>query len=233
MWPFKHRPLLDDDVARWHVDNACWLLRNLARTPVTRESRLILPGAGCYRFGKATGHDLAMRIFDQTKAFAGMADWPLTLRADEDSDERHIGYDPSLANDPFRLIAMLARDLSHRLLYSLGETPHCSDENEWLALTDVLGCLMGFGVFLANDAITVVTVRQGSKYFIGEYRTDFCGHLSEHELVFDLAMFLTVRNLSASEAQCFLEPHLVDHLKTALKDIDAYKDELKQAYDGY
>jgi len=122
MWLFKRQPLLNNDTARWHVDNMCWLLRNLARTPVVQESRLILPGPHCYRFGKATGEALAMRIFEQTKAFAGMADWPLALYPDTYEEEDCFDYAYGMEDNPFEFIAMLVRKLAHRLLESLKET---------------------------------------------------------------------------------------------------------------
>jgi|GEM_PF-1698647 len=232
MWLFKRQPLLNNDTARWHVDNMCWLLRNLVRTPVVQESRLILPGPHCYRFGKATGEALALRIFEQTKAFAGMADWPLALYPDTYEEEDCFDYAYGMEDNPFEFIAMLVRKLAHRLLESLKGNPPC-DETELKALSEVLGCLMGFGVFLTNDAISVITLRQGGKTNVGEYKANIRGALSERELVFDLAMFLTVRDISPDNAFRYLEPLPSDNLKIAMKDMNHYRAELKAAAEGY
>jgi hypothetical protein len=232
MWPFKRQPLLDDDTARWHVDNMCWLLRNLARTSIVRESRLILPGPHSYRLGKATGEELALLIFEQTKAFAGMVNWPLALFPSIYEEEDCFGFASGMEDNPYELIAMLVRKLAHRLLMSLEGTPPC-DETELNALSEVLGCLMGFGVFLTNDATSVITLRQGGRMSVGEYKADVRGALSERELVFDLAMFLTIRDLQPDNAFRYLEPLPSDNLKTAMKDMNSYRTELKAAAEGF
>ena len=67
MWPFKRRPLLDDNIARWHVDNFCWLLRNLANTPMFEGSRLVLPAPGFFRLDETVGHAMAEDVFNQVK----------------------------------------------------------------------------------------------------------------------------------------------------------------------
>jgi len=92
---------------------------------------------------------------------------------------------------------------------------------------------MGFGVFLTNDAISAITLRQGGKTNVGEYKADIRGALSERELVFDLAMFLTVRDISPDNAFRYLEPLPSDNLKIAMKDMNHYRAELKAAAEGY
>lgn len=68
---------------------------------------------------------------------------------------------------------------------------------------------------------------------VGEYKADVRGALSERELVFDLAMFLTIRDLSPDNAFRYLEALPSDNLKIAMKDMNSYRTELKAAAEGF
>ena len=129
LWPFKPSTLLDADTVQWHVDIACWFLRNHGETCPRKPARLILPGRGFYRLTEADGRPLVEQIFEQTKAFAGLAEWHVDVVAQErpslapdvdvveaanDLGGRRtlppsIGYLPEWQDDPFRLITWFAR----------------------------------------------------------------------------------------------------------------------------
>ncbi|HTN40216.1 MAG TPA: hypothetical protein VLZ84_03635, partial [Asticcacaulis sp.] len=80
---------------------------------------------------------------------------------------------------------------------------------------------------------SVITIRQGGRMSVGEYEADVRSALSERELVFDLAMFLTIRDLSPDNAFRYLEPLPLDNLKIAIKDMESYLTELKAAAEGF
>ena len=252
MWPFKRQPLLDPDTARWHVDNACWLLRNLGRTPMFNETRLVLPAPGFFDTGGVEGHALAEAIFHKVKAYAGMSGWPVELVSDvatydrsstdliqapsqhtplglfmRDRDMVRISYAPRLLKTPVNLIATFAHELAHYLVKSIEDTLPCDPDLEEL-LTDQAACLMGFGVFMANSAFQFEQFRDAGSGTQG-WRSQRNGYLPEGDLVFDLALFLTAKDIKPDEAMRCLKPHLADQLKTAMKDMEAYRAELQAA----
>ena len=252
MWPFKSQPLLEPDVARWHVDNMCWLLRNLAHTPTFADTRLVLPAPGFFDVGDSEGHARAEAVFDKVKSYAGMADWPAMLVSDVEVYERHgdlvqatsrrtplglfisdhehgvrIAYAPRLLKFPGNLIATFAHELSHYLVKSIEDTLPCAPEEEEF-LTDQTACFLGFGVFMANSAFQFEQWRDAGAGTQG-WRTQRSGYLPENDLVFDLALFLIVKNLSADEAAKHLKPYLADALKKAMRDVEAYRVELDTA----
>ncbi|ESQ74488.1 hypothetical protein ABAC402_14310 [Asticcacaulis sp. AC402] len=253
MWPFKRQPVLEDDVARWHVDNMVWLLRNLAYTPMFRETRLVLPAPGYFDTDGAAGHARAEAIFAKVKAYAGMADWPVQLVSDvgtyeyqrgdliqaaarptplglfmRDHDEVvRIAYAPALLNKPVNLIATLAHELAHYVVTSIEDTLPCLPEEEEF-LTDQTACFLGFGVFLANSAFEFDQWRNDGTGTQG-WSTQRNGYLGEIDLIFDLALFLTAKGEPADAALPCLKPHLADLLKKAMKDAEAYRGELSAA----
>ena len=217
MWPFKPRPLLPEETMRWHADVACWFGRHYGRTPTVTDARLILPGRGFYRLGKATGDDLAQRIFDQTKTFAGMSGRPGQLPGQLDAN----------VDDAYSMVAMSVRVLANDLIQTADEPPPVDDQDIG-ATADAIACLMGFGVFLANLAVTERRVG-GHKVSTLEYIADPLGGLSEPDLVFAIALFLTFRELPPATAAEFLEPLLAEMLPKAMKDAAAFRDEMKTA----
>ena len=252
MWPFKRQPLLTADVMRWHVTNMCWLLRNLANTPMFTDTRLILPAPGFFDSGDEDGHAKAQLIFAAVKSYAGMGDWPVKLVSDVAVYEPHgnlvqapsqntplglfirdhehgvrIAYAPRLLKTPVNLIATFAHELAHYLVKSIEDTLPCDpDEEEFL--TDQTACFMGFGAFLANSAFQFEQWRDAGAGTQG-WQTRRNGYLPENELIFDLALFLTIKELPVVDALPYLKLHLADNLKKAMRDVAPYRDELIDA----
>lgn len=252
MWPFKSKPILEPETARWHVRNFCWLLRNLLNTPMFEETRLVLPRPGVFKTEDVAGHAKAEAIFTQVKFYAGMADWPVRLVSDIKVYEPHgdlvqatthntplglfmrdhsggvqIAYAPRLLEDPVALISTFSHELAHYVVHSIEDTLPCDPAEEEF-LTDQAACFLGFGVFLANSAFQFEQWRDSGAGTQG-WRTRRNGYLSERDLVFDLALFLAAKGLPPSDALACLKPHLADLLKTALKDVETYRDEWENA----
>jgi hypothetical protein len=98
MWPFARKPVVDDETAAWHVDNFAWLIRQFGGAAGLAKSNLVLPMPGYFVTEGEKGHPFALRIFDQIKAYCGMADWEADLIAD----------DNPLADDASLALAMIA-----------------------------------------------------------------------------------------------------------------------------
>ena len=240
LWPFKPSTLLDADTMQWHVDIVCWFLENCGDRLPAKPARLILPGRGFYRITEAGGPALVEQVFQQTKAFAGLAEWqydlvaesPLVLPADTDLIEiandpdgddlprGSIGYLSQWQNDPFPLIGWFARALGQELVKTIEDQPPC-DEDQFFAASDVVAGMLGFGVFLADGAVSLQCGRYATR------NPDAA--LSEVEFVFDIALFLTLHNLPADGAAQFLKAHLADRLKPALRDAAPFRHALLAA----
>ncbi|WKL57768.1 hypothetical protein Q1W73_01945 [Asticcacaulis sp. ZE23SCel15] len=255
MWPFKEAPFLDHDTARWHVDNMCWLIRNLANTPSFTETKMILPTPGFFVTGDKTGHALAEAIFAQVKKYAGMEDWPVQLVSDVQIYEPNadlvqatsrqtplgmfmhdhqgpvqISYAPQLLKTPANLIATFAHELAHYLLHSVADTLPCAPE-EIEFLTDQTACFLGFGVFMANSAFVFEQWRDAGTGTQG-WQGRKSGYLPERDLVFDAALYIAAKGIDPEPAMKCLKPHLAQQLKKALKDAGNYSDDLRAAIDG-
>ncbi len=199
---------------RWHVDIAAWYLRHYGRQPIVTRSRLILPGPHCYRLDAAPGDALAREVYDQTQALAHLD--AVRIRPPVFAD----------TSDAYRMVVVSARRLARAVVASAPERPPV-ERSDIPGAIDVVACMMGFGVFLANHAI-IDTYGYGSrgKLRLSSVRDPDC-MLGEDELVFGIALFLTFRGLKPAGAYDYLEKHLNERLGQALRDAAAFGDELK------
>ena len=249
MWPFKRKPLLDAETADWHIDNFEWLTRNYAASTKLNKVRLVLPKEGFFPADGEQGHALALRIFARIKVYADINDWPVDLEMGASLQQKSrsllqvrggaealgtfeaaagnrmtIRYAPELLRSPQALIATLAHEVGHVIIASAPEEPICEpDEIEFL--TDLAAVWLGFGVFLANTAFTFQQWRDDAMGTQG-WSSERQGYLPENDLVFALALFLSVKQLDPTEAGSALKPHLASVLKKALTDLDGRKEEI-------
>lgn len=238
MWPFKPKPLLDDDAAAWHLENFTWLIEEFSPAAFAR-TQLILPTAKYFPTNGEKAHDLALVIFDQVKTYCGMAAWDVDLVADANplaeeaalslamvAPQKHavgtfgvagnriqISYVPSLLKQPHRLIATFAHELAHYLLATARSRPPC-DEDEMEFLTDLTAVYLGFGVFLANGRFRFEALNDGTLH---GWRLGHMGYLPETDLIFALSLFIAAKAADPAPALACLKPHLAAMLKRALR----------------
>jgi hypothetical protein len=275
MWPFRRRPLLDDETAAWHAENFAWLIGEFGAGGGFDAAPLVLPTKAFFTAegeeghstgpvairpvqrpdGPAARHARALHIFEQVKAHAGLTGWPVELVADDNPAAREptrlslgqpvhgalaqgtfsiagnaalITYTPALVADPQRLIATFAHELAHYLLAARRSEPPCeADELEFL--TDLTAVMLGFGVFMANSVFAVETMRDGT---LEGWRMRRSGYLPEHDLVFDLALFIAAKELDPAPAVRHLKPHLGKLLQRALRGFEhdpRWVEELRRA----
>jgi hypothetical protein len=240
MWPFRRKRIVDDDTVAWHMENFSWLVEQFGGGDAFAKLGLVLPKPGYFLTDGERGHALALRIFDQIKAYCGMADWPVDLVADNNpladsgrpslamvAPQKHaigtfatsgnriqISYVPALLARPDQLIATLAHELAHYLLATAREPPPC-DDDEMECLTDLAAVYLGFGVFLANARFTFETFNDGT---LQGWQLRNAGYLPETDLVFALALFIQAKALDPEPALACLKPHLAKMLRRALRD---------------
>ena len=109
----------------------------------------------------------------------------------------------------------------------IDEEQPCEDDQR-AAAADGVASLLGFGVFLDDDAIRM-ELNSGYRH---SYRVEVRNPetaLGGVEFVVDIALFLTLHGLSPDGAQRFLKPRLAALLKPAMKDAAVFRPALLEA----
>jgi hypothetical protein len=127
-----------------------------------------------------------------------------------------ITYNPKLLKTPQALVAVLAHELAHYLGHK-ATTPPPGGEKNWEYATDLLAVFMGFGLFLANSA---VSFRQYSGVGTHGWSSGTLGYLSEFELVYCLAVFCTLKKIEPAEVKPFLKSFLAPVYDNCLQDLE-------------
>lgn len=223
MWPFRRKPLLDAAAERWHLDNFAWLVRNHGKRSRFAEARLVLPSQDFFAADGQEGHALAVKLFEQVKAYSGMGEADIALRLAGSPPSRlgtpEVTYAAETLGHPQSLIATLAHELAgHLLAAGTGEAPPIGPQGEE-HLTDLTAVYLGFGVLLANSAFNMQAHADGWSYTRQ-------GYLPEQDLVFALAIFLVVKQLDPAPALHYLKAELGAMLRKALRDLQSYKSEI-------
>lgn len=120
-----------------------------------------------------------------------------------------IGYNPSQLDNPHKLIATFAHELSHFLMSSAKTPPPGGWEIHELT-TDLCSVYLGFGIFTAMTAWNFEGANDGWKY-------ERQGYLNEPMLITALAIWETVSGRDPLLALPYLKPHLGKDLRKAVK----------------
>jgi len=224
--------MFTEERALWLYRNYCWLDEHLPKRQdgSAKTSELILPTAQFYPMPNTRDHAFVQTVFDQTRSYMGILDWPCTLTAQSEEeknfgmreaglygynqtssaagtffagDEVEITYSPKLIKSPPALISTLAHELCHYLIATIHTEPPCGwAEHE--PLTDVAAVREGFGVFLCNTAFEF---GQWGDALAAGWQSSSRGYLTEAELGFCLGIF-TIRNrLNPDDVMKFLKPN--------------------------
>lgn len=75
----KSRPPLDEESILWMIDVFAWALRNFDAQVFQHETILVTPTNEHFSGAVNNANDMARLIFNYTKQYAGMSNWPLEL----------------------------------------------------------------------------------------------------------------------------------------------------------
>ena len=210
---FGKPTFLEKELEAWSLETWAWFQRNL---PKRGAPKLVLPTKDFYPPTELEGHDRAVYLFEMTKRWMHIADWPCELQAYERREANPlvgetlilrnsqapngtfqvkdgqviISYAADLVASPRHLIATFAHELSHYLVACIREPiPGGREVHE---LTTELGAAYtGFGVFCANEAFAFGQFQGAGSQGWSARRS---GYFSERTWAFCLAVFTALKD---------------------------------------
>lgn len=245
---FRSKPLFDDGTTRWFFDTYAWALRNYGSDIFRQDTVLVMPTDRFFPDRGGSAEDKALAAFERVRAYAGMESWPCEVAAlapgmapapaptvefggaprgpqavvsvGGEGRGIPIAFDPELVRKPHALIAIFAQQLAFHLGRTAAEESPGGDEL-FGPTTDLLAVFLGFGLFLANSALTVC--RGGCSGCAVSVQA--LGYLTEEEFAYALAMFCVLKNVPAGEVEPHLKKTLRPIYRKAVKEIAGSKTE--------
>ena len=245
--------LIDKDVAEWQLDWFEWLIDNYSSGPGLPDGDLWLPIAEHFsplglnpkplegrklarflftRVGEQCGfgHNHPIELLEKESPPSGFLGGGAILQTEsgacglyvtEGTDEgfrESIYYDLSMVGHPNQLIATFAHEYAHAL-HNRSREPLDIEPELYELFTDLTAIFFGFGIFLINTRF--------------EYNVDAigwsaraAGYLPPEDMVFALALFMTLKNIPIDRAMCHLKIQLRPSLKKAFKQLEKYEAEI-------
>ena len=214
---FKGARFLDAELEDWQLRTWAWLMRHRGGMGMIGRTALAAPSRDHFPPTEAVGEARAAHVFDCVRRHMSMADdYPCRLEVrspppgaaqvgqfwvlqspgavngtfDYVDGQAVICYADSLIDQPMRLVATLAHELSHYLILDIEEPPPGGWEAHELA-TDLAVAYRGLGVFSANTAFAF---EQHGDTFSQGWRSQRNGYLSPRSWAFALAVFMALRD---------------------------------------
>jgi hypothetical protein len=234
---FKPARFLDADLEDWHLQTWAWLMRHLGGMDRIGRTPLANPGRDCFPPGPGEGHARAAHVFDCVRRLMGMEHMPCRLEArvrppaaakvgelwalETPGDfsgtfqvvggEAIITYSEDLAEEPARLVATLAHELSHYLIREIEDAPPGGHQAQEL-VTELTVAYRGLAVFNANTAFAFEQF--GGTYSQG-WRSRRSGYFSPRSWAFALAVFLALKGAAPDAADKWLSRSVAEETRKA------------------
>ena len=234
---FGKSTFLEKELEAWSLETWAWFMRNWGGMERLKRTRLVTPSREFYPPTEFEGWERAAYIFETTKRWMGMANWPCQLEGYEripanvrvaqynflrgpaepngtfriDNGQVIVTYANDLVARPADLIATLAHELSHYLISTIREPiPGGREVHE---LTTELGvAYAGFAIFGANHAFEF----EGHNFAGGHgWSSKRSGYFSERSWAFSLAVFLALKG--EEPPSDVLKPSVADLTKRAAR----------------
>ncbi len=237
-------PMVDAEASDWILRTFRWALDQFGADYFFGRTILVTPTRDHFPEQPKDPRERAAALFSRVQGFAGLQNWPCQLVAQEPDvnpvvdavtvlqnapqspagtfvvtgNEQagvEITYNPAQIERPQALVATFAHELAHYLGHTAKSPPPGGEKNREYA-TDLLAVFMGFGLFLANSA---VSFNQFTGVNSQGWSTRTLGYLSEFELVYCLAVFCELKDLGREQVKPHLKEWLLPVYDDALKDL--------------
>jgi hypothetical protein len=248
---FSKKSLLDPGTTQWLFDSYAWALKNFGTDIFYQDTILVTPTDEHFPDKIEDAEQMASKVFQRVKKYAGMENWCCELLAQEpdgnpvvaptiviknaprgpagtfsvtsgDQQKIIITYNPDQIGNPVMLVATFAHELGH-YLSSVAKQHPPGGEALWEPATDLLATFMGFGLFLANSAFSF---SQYTDVNSQGWSTQSQGYLSQYELTYALAIFCVLKDIDTSAVEKHLKSTLVSFYKKAVKEINKNQEAL-------
>ena len=237
---FKTKPILEPGIQDWILDTFSWALENFSKHTFYQDTQLVLPTNDFYPGKVSSVHEMALAIFENTQKYAALEDWPMVLVSPQvyqqeslplldikgelrgktceitkfDQQKLKLTYNPAQINQPQDLIATFAQNFAYILILQSGKLPPGGKENIPQA-ADLLACMMGFGVMMANTAYQFKG-GCGSCFNAAANRQ---AALPETEVIYILTLFCVLKSIPIKEVLPHLKSHMKNSFKSSYKEI--------------
>ena len=239
---FQNKPLLDEDATQWLFDAYAWALSNFGSNFFHQATILVTPTSKHFPSVVNSRDSMVSTVFEQVTSYAGMQNWPFrlvelspdfipefpssitfngaprgpaaSLSLEGEVKELAVTYTPDQTKDPGILTSLFALNLAGYLSRATNESPP-GDEELRGHITDLLAIFMGFGLFLANNAVMVRSGCSGCGKSVQSM-----GLLSEDEMTYALALFCVLKKIPNQEVLPHLKSPLRPLFKKAVKEIN-------------
>ena len=206
------KPTLSDDDVEWQLSAWAWLLENLGGIDRLKSLPSKYPRQADFPRSGLSRHAHVQFVFSQVCGLLGVDAQKFELRAQEAAIDAQVGhlaivqniprdpagtyssrdnrqvvtYEPGIARDLERLIAVLAHELCHDILHSIPTRPDDWAENEEF-VTDLATAFFGFGLFGGNQSFQFSQYRDVANGTQG-WSARRLGYLTQGEWGFALAV---------------------------------------------
>jgi hypothetical protein len=215
---FKAKPksFLDSPRREWQFATFAWLLRHCGGYPKFLDTTMVLPVEEHFPDRGMKGHAAVAAVFRRVRDHAGMADWPCVVepepsapRESESADRLRVIRYSSVQSGADVLVAHFAHELARYLVESF-DAPPPGGPDLYEPSVDLAAVFMGFGVFMANSALTTRW------------------ELNEGELAHALALFCLLRKVLPDSVDPYLNAHLRKHVRLAALDLAQYPQDFQR-----
>lgn len=245
---FGTKNSVEPHVVDWIFDTFNWALLNFDAKIFFNETPLVLPNNEFFPGKMSSEQEMAQGIFDRTKKYAHVENWPFRLVAAEHfpatalpllplTDAKRqlvetttsylpLSYQPSQLSNPQTLIADYAYGMAFYLASHINSDAPGGKE-VWPQTIEILACFLGFGVMLSNTAYSY-------KGGCGSCHTRTAKRqaaLPEDEQIVALAIFCQLKQIPNKNVLPHLKKYLRSIYKSAVKDITNRPQDMRKLED--
>lgn len=247
---WRTKDLINEADCEWMFATFAYLLTHFDHEEFYQRSKLIQPTDSFFPGVINDPKSMASAVFNATLKYSGLQHWPFQLQhaplfekntlqlltQHQNLMKRHstmalpslsgsliinIYYNPQQTTQPGDLAASFSHLLAQHLLLQSQLEP-VGGEELFAQNTEILAVTMGFGVMLANSAYAF----RGSCARCFNPQAHRQASLSEDKVIFALALFCQLKNISNKEATQHLKPYLRRLFKQALKQINHHPEKI-------
>lgn len=244
---FNNEPVLDENSKAWILDTFAWAKANLDNQYFEQATQLVLPTNDFYPGRVNSVEEMAQVIFDKTKEYAGLSQWPIVPAAPQSALPTSIpnlgvgvksrGQEPNFAlaselrgTIPVRIHPQQVNQVQDLIGY-LVQTLVNIYVNQVLVNQTVE--LPPGGEETAAQRVDLIAVFLGFGVIFSNTAYQFkggCGScnnsslnrqagLPEVETLYALAVFCHYKSIDAKQVLPHLKPHLKSTFKRCVKDV--------------